>query len=74
MNRECYNRGSCVVCGCMTTHLQMSNKACDGNCYPKMLSRLEWYNLKFRDGIYTIGLQHWSIDILKQKFIRYELG
>jgi len=74
MNRQCYERGSCVVCGCTTTQLQMSNKACDGNCYPKMFSKGEWDKLKFRDSIYTIGRNHWSVDILRQKFIRYELG
>lgn len=42
MNKECYNEGSCIKCGCSTTQLQMCNKACDGKCYPKMLSRKHW--------------------------------
>lgn len=42
MNKECYNNGTCIECGCMTTHLQMCNKACEGNCYPKMLSKDKW--------------------------------
>lgn len=39
MNRECHISGACIKCGCKTTHLQMCNKACDGDCYPKMLSK-----------------------------------
>ena len=42
MNRECYNTGSCVKCGCATTALQMANKPCEGNCYPEMLNRKTW--------------------------------
>ena len=42
MNRECYNSGSCVVCGCATTALQMANKSCEGYCYPPMMSKSEW--------------------------------
>jgi len=74
MNRLCYDRGSCIVCGCVTTQLQMSDKACAGSCYPKMFSKKDWNNLKFRDGIYSIGRQHWSIDNKEFKFIKYELG
>jgi len=74
MNRVCYDRGSCIVCGCMTTQLQMSDKACEGNCYPKMFNKREWKNLKFKESIYTVGSCHWSTDNGKHKFIRYELG
>lgn len=42
MNRECYNSGSCVECGCATTALQMANKACEGNCYPNMINKNQW--------------------------------
>ena len=42
MKIECYNNGSCTECGCRTTQLQMCNKACEGKCYPKMLSRKRW--------------------------------
>ena len=42
MNRECYNSGSCVECGCATTALQMANKACERYCYPAMFSKNEW--------------------------------
>lgn len=48
MNPVCYNNGECVKCGCATTKLQMANKKCDGNCYPPMLSRKEWYRFNIR--------------------------
>lgn len=46
MNSECYSSGQCKKCGCSTTALQMCNKACDGNCYPRMLNYREWQNIK----------------------------
>lgn len=42
MDKQCYNDGSCKVCGCMTTHLQMANKACEGDCYPPMMAAKNW--------------------------------
>jgi len=46
MKPECYTSGSCVECGCTTTALQMANKACDGLCYPTMMSRDNWRAFK----------------------------
>jgi hypothetical protein len=46
MDRECYNSGSCKICGCNTIHLQMANKSCEGNCYPKMMNKKDWRKLK----------------------------
>lgn len=51
MNPECYKRGTCIGCGCMTTALQMANKQCDGNCYPPMLSKIEWLRFEMRSGV-----------------------
>ena len=51
MNKECLQRGSCVICGCKTTHLQMANKICDGNCYPRLFSKEEWKNLKYKGDV-----------------------
>jgi hypothetical protein len=54
MNKECYNNGECVKCGCSTPQLQMANKACHGKCYPIMMNRTDWfiykreYNVEFR--------------------------
>ena len=52
MKVECYNDGSCIMCGCKTTALQMANKPCNGDCYPKMLTRKEWSYLKKRKLIF----------------------
>lgn len=46
MDKECYNSGSCKVCGCTTTHLQMANKMCEGKCYPTMMTKWEWEMFK----------------------------
>ena len=42
MDRECYSQGSCKLCGCRTTALQMANKTCEGNCYPIIMGIKEW--------------------------------
>jgi hypothetical protein len=65
MNVECYNQGSCVKCGCQTTHLQMANKACNGNCYPKMLSKNKWSFIK-KNNTMVIDKVLWLIK--KNKF------
>ena len=46
MDRECYNQGSCKICGCVTTALQMCNKSCDKPCYPPMMSVTRWEGFK----------------------------
>ena len=46
MNQECFNSGSCVVCGCSTPHLQFSNRPCEGDCYPKMMNKKNWEKMK----------------------------
>ncbi len=42
MDDVCYREGSCQICGCETTALQMANKACDKPCYPRMMNKFEW--------------------------------
>ena len=42
MDRDCYQNGSCKLCGCKTTALQMADKTCEGKCYPVMMSKKEW--------------------------------
>jgi hypothetical protein len=55
MDPKCYEDGSCKLCGCSTTALQMANKACDKPCYPAMKSKREWDKLKkiLKDGLDT---------------------
>ena len=52
MNKVCYNQGSCVKCGCVTTALQMAKKACAGDCYPPFLKAAEW--AQFNSGFTAI--------------------
>lgn len=74
MNKSCYNSGSCVECGCATTALQMANKACDGPCYPTMMSKKVWKS--FYKGGLTWDRQtqlFWQLDygeLLKFKTVR----
>lgn len=42
MDRECYENGSCKLCGCETTALQMADKSCKKPCYPEILSKKRW--------------------------------
>ena len=42
MDDECYSNGTCKMCGCGTTELQMCDKACDKPCYLKMMTREQW--------------------------------
>jgi hypothetical protein len=46
MDKVCYESGSCKMCGCHTTALQMANKPCDKPCYPSMMTRKKWKMLK----------------------------
>ena len=46
MEKKCYTTGTCILCGCETTALQMANKACDKPCYPSMLSKKKWNALR----------------------------
>ncbi len=66
MDIECFNDGSCKECGCRTTHLQMTNKACDGNCYPIMVNKSTWEYMK-KDNIVRVkdGLWKFENDMFK---------
>lgn len=46
MAKECYINGSCKLCGCTTTALQMAAKPCDNPCYPEMMSKTKWKEFK----------------------------
>lgn len=71
MDRECYLKGMCKLCGCQTTALQMANKACDKPCYPVMLPKDIWYFLKRGAIIYCINTDRfWKLE--NNKFITYK--
>ena len=46
MDRECYDEGSCKICGCMVPALQMADKSCPKPCYPKMMNKEQWEKYK----------------------------
>ena len=46
MQPECLNQGSCVICGCTTTQLQMAHEACEKPCYPTLMSRKSWKHMQ----------------------------
>lgn len=60
MNKECYDNGSCIKCGCKTTQLQMADKPCEGACYPPMVSKDKWNYMK-KGNITIIGQELWQI-------------
>jgi len=51
MDPECFEQGSCKMCGCDTTALQMADKACDKPCYPTMMTRDKWRVFKYRERV-----------------------
>ena len=72
MNQTCYNQGSCIKCGCLTTQLQMANKECEGNCYPVMQNKTNWKLLKDRKLI-TIG-DKFAWQLHNGRFKKYTYG
>lgn len=46
MNPECLENKKCVICGCETPYLQMSDEACEGKCYPDFMSKEGWDQYK----------------------------
>lgn len=46
MKSECLTSGACVICGCETPQLQMTNEACEGKCYPEMMDQETWDKYK----------------------------
>lgn len=67
MDIDCYLDGQCKLCGCETTALQMADKACDKPCYPKMLSKSEWQDMK-KNAIFVLHNVSWKL--VDNKFTR----
>ena len=61
MDEECYFAGSCKLCGCETTALQMANKACDKPCYPEMMNKKMWKSFTKGTPV-LIGKDWWMKD------------
>lgn len=80
MEKTCYTQGSCIMCGCKTTALQMANKQCDKPCYPEMLSRADWKWLKGGNPLfitktkgYYSGMVNFRKDIENKNYIVWKL-
>lgn len=50
-NPKCIEGGSCIICGCYTPQLQMTDAACEGKCYPEMMNEEDWKNFKKQNQI-----------------------
>ena len=60
MHTICFVEGACKECGCATTALQMSSKACEGNCYPAFVDKDTWKHLK-KGEIIVRNEIHWCV-------------
>lgn len=67
MDKECYENGSCKMCGCVTTALQMADKQCDKPCYPKMMDKIIWE--RFILGVLQVGQSNGSWRLKKDNLI-----
>lgn len=76
MDKDCFENGTCKLCGCMTTALQMANKACEKPCYPHMLNKKDWKSFKSNLAVYDIHTKLlWQLTrkgMLIKKEIKYE--
>lgn len=68
MDAVCFNNGTCKLCGCATTALQMANKACDMPCYPPMMNKKEW-----KEFYKTKRMTDSEGRVWKRKGIKFEL-
>ena len=80
INRECYQNGSCIHCGCEIPQLLMANKTCGGNCYPVMVDKKNWILRKEQPYVYNkdelTGIC-WRLEKTTKRFIKkenYDLG
>ena len=53
MDKDCYNKGNCKLCGCETIALQMANKSCDKPCYPPLMRIKDWSLFKHTHKAYV---------------------
>ncbi len=74
MNKQCYDQGSCIACGCETTQLQAAYRACENDCYPYMLTYKEWKQLKQKRHILKLSYNNteiiWGINTDLKKFYK----
>jgi hypothetical protein len=73
MEPRCLSEGSCMLCGCTTTALQMAFKSCDKPCYPELMGKDRWE--RFQSGYPTMdshGYWKWDHYLSKLTFIPNE--
>ncbi len=68
MDRACYDQGSCKICGCETTAMQMANKPCDKPCYPRMMNARQWALFKYAHKAFEDENGIWQIRNGELKF------
>lgn len=66
MDMQCYTEGQCKMCGCKTTALQMSNKACDKPCYPAMMNKKQWTRMKASTTYEVDGFTYDGVKFVKK--------
>lgn len=49
MSETCLNNRECIICGCKTPNLQFTSKACEGSCYPNLMSKKLWTKIQNRE-------------------------
>lgn len=74
MDSQCYKEGSCKLCGCKTTALQMASKPCDKPCYPALLKKKQWKEIRNSSYSYFIEKRgdffySWRIDRENYRFV-----
>lgn len=60
--RECLANGECV-CGCSVPDLQLTDDACEHNCYPPMMDEKKWNTFKIQN--------HFQVDLDRQRVYKY---
>lgn len=51
-NKECVKADQCQACGCFPMYDKvLEDRACEGKCYPHMMTKLEWSLFKLNNNI-----------------------
>jgi hypothetical protein len=46
VNKACVDKGECIACKCEVPDKLYSDKACEGKCYPEIMSEHDWQRFK----------------------------
>lgn len=60
MDKKCFLDGQCKICGCDIPALTLSDKACEGKCYPPMMSKKQWIQFNNKKTYYD-GMEQNSL-------------